>query len=326
MNNGAAAATAAALAAGVGVSLQTSINGHASVAVDSPVVATAVNHGSALALALLVALATGAFPRAARTIRARRAQVRWWWFLGGLMGFVAVLAIITVTPAMGVVAVGVAVTLGQLAGSVAADSFGIGPGGRRPMGALRSAGIAVAVLAVIVGSIGRFEGASALAVPVVVVAGAIIAIQQAANGWIVVVTGEPAVMSVINFAVSGFFVGSALLVALATQPIDLAALPPWAPLGGAIGAVIGVVSAVAVRIIGVLSLMLCIAAGQAMGSIALDLVVPVDRVGLTAGAVVGAVLAVAAVALAGLGAVRGRARPRASGDAGAVPQPTTNEP
>lgn len=297
------AATLGALAAGAGVSVQTSVNGHASVAVGSPVLATAINHGSALVLALVVAVAMGALPRAARSLRARRSELRWWWFLGGLMGFVGVLAIITVTPTVGVVAVAVAVTLGQLVGSVMADSWALGPGGRRSLTPLRGIGLAIAVVAVVVGAVGRFDLGNALVVPVVVIAGIIIALQQAANGWLVVVSGEFAAMSVVNFATSGFFVGIALLVSHLVDPIDFAAIPAWAPLGGAIGAVVGVVVALAVRSVGVLTVMLCIAAGQAVTAIVLDLVNPVDSLGLTAASIAGAALAVLAVGLAGLGAI-----------------------
>lgn len=304
---GSVLATVAAVGAGAGVSVQTSVNGHASVLVGSPIVATAVNHSSALVLALVVALAMGAFPRAARTFRERRSEVRGWWFLGGLMGAGAVFAIILVTPDVGVVAVGVAVTLGQLAGSVAADSGGLGPGGRRPLSPFRFAGIAVAVIAVAVGALGRFDADNVVVILVVVAAGVVIALQQAANAWLIEVTGEFSVMSVINFAISTLFIGTALVVSLLVAPVDLAAIPWWAPLGGLLGAVIGVASALAVRIIGVLSLILCIAAGQAIGSIVMDLLVPVDAVGLTPASVAAAVLAVAAVALAGLGSLARRA-------------------
>lgn len=314
-------ATAGALAAGAAVSVQTSINGHTSVLVDSPVLATAVNHGSGLALALIVALAMGAFPRAVRTLRERRARLRWWWFAGGAMGFGAVLAIIAVTPDVGVVAVGVAVTLGQLAGSVAADSWSLGPGGKRPLSLFRLAGIAVAVVAVMVGAFGRFEVGNLLVIVVVVAAGAIIAVQQAANAWLIVATGEFSVMSVINFGVSALFVGTALLVSMTFQPLDFGAIPWWAPLGGGLGAVIGVVSALAVRAIGVLSLMLCIAAGQAIGSIVMDFVAPVDAVGLTPASVVAAALAVAAVGLAGMGSLSRRARSDSARVGAATPDP-----
>lgn len=296
-------ASLAAVLAGVGVSVQTSINGHANVAVGSPVLATAINHTSALVLALGVALAMGAFPRAIRELRSGRVKLKWWWFLGGAMGAAGVFTIVVVTPVVGVVAVAVAVTLGQLAGSVLVDSLGMGAGGRRSLNLLRLVGIGVAVVAVLVGAEGRFDGAALIVLPLAVLAGIIIAIQQAANGWLIIATGEFAVMSVINFGVSVLLVGAALTVTVMVQPVNLVDIPYWAPLGGVLGAVIGVVAALTANKLGVLSLMLCIAAGQAIGGIFLDLLVPVDQVGLTAGSVMGAVLAVCAVGLAGLGSL-----------------------
>ncbi len=300
--------TVAAIVAGASVAVQTSVNGHVSVLVGSPILATAINHGSALLVGLLVALAIGALPRAWRSIRARRAEVKWWWFLGGLMGFAAVFCIILATPQVGVVTVAVAITLGQLAGSVIADSSGIGPGGRRRLTTLRILGLGVALVAIVVGAFGHFGSGNLWLIPLIVVAGVVIAIQQAANGWIVVVTGgEWAAMTVVNFVVSGIAVGTALVIQVAVAPPDFSAVPWWAPIGGIVGAAVGVVIAITVRTIGVLSSMLCIAAGQSVSSILADLLFPIDSVGITAGSVVGATLAVVAVALAGLGSVR-RAR------------------
>jgi len=299
-----AASTVAAIGAGAAVAVQTSVNGHVSVLTGSPVLATAINHGSALLVGVVVALAIGALPRAWRSLRRRRSEIRRWWFLGGLMGFAAVLAIILATPALGVVTVAVAVTLGQLAGSVVADSSGIGPGGRRRLTALRIVGIGVAIVAIVVGALGHLESGDLVLILLIVAGGIVIAIQQAANGWLVVVTGgEWAAMTVINFVVSGVAVGIALLVQVAVAPPDFSALPWWGPLGGILGAAIGVVIAITVRTIGVLSSMLCVAAGQAIASIGADLLFPVAGVGVSAGSILGAVLAVGAVALAGLGSV-----------------------
>lgn len=297
-------ASLAAVLAGVGVSVQTSVNGHANVAVGSPVLATAINHASALVLAFGVALAMGSFPRAVRELRSGRIRLRWWWFLGGAMGAAGVFTIVLVTPVVGVVAVAVAVTLGQLAGSVLVDSLGMGAGGRRSLNPLRLAGIGVAVVAVLVGAEGRFDGAALIVLPLAVLAGIIIAIQQAANGWLIIATGEFAVMSVINFGVSVLLVGTALAGTVVLQPVSFSSIPYWAPLGGLLGAVIGVVAALTANKLGVLSLMLCIAAGQAIGGVLMDLFVPVDQVGLTVSSVIGAALAVCAVGLAGMGGSR----------------------
>jgi len=302
--------TIAAIISGGFVAVQTSANGHVSVMTGSPVLAVAINHGSGLLIGLLASLAVGAFPRAWRSLRARRSEIRWWWFLGGFMGFAAMMGIVISTPELGVVMVAVAITLGQLGGSVLADSAALGPGGKRPLSVLRIVGIGVAIIAIAVGATGHLHPGNLVFIPLVVIAGVIVAIQQAANGWILVVTGgEWAVMTVINFILSTLATGTALLIIMSIDPPDFSALPWWAPLGGTVGVIVGIVIAVTVKTIGVLSSMLCIAAGQAIASILVDLFAPVDAMGVTASSVVGAVLAVLAVALAGLGSVRRASSP-----------------
>lgn len=299
------ASTIAATISGGFVAVQTSANGHVSVMTGSPVLAAAVNHGSGLLIGILASLAVGAFPRAWRSLRARRSEIRWWWFLGGFMGFAVIMGIVISTPELGVVMVAVAITLGQLGGSVIADSAALGPGGKRPLSALRIVGIGVALIAIVVGATGHLHPGNLIFIPIVVIAGVIVAVQQAANGWILVVTGgEWAAMTVINFILSTLATGTALVIVMSIDPPDFSALPWWAPIGGTVGVIVGIVMAITVKTIGVLSSMLCIAAGQAIASILVDLVVPVDSVGVTAGSIVGAVLAVVAVALAGLGSVR----------------------
>lgn len=308
----------ASLAAGITISVQTSLNGHVNVLLDSPVLAMWVNHMSALTISVIVALAMGAIPRSVRQLRARRGQVRWWYFLGGVLGVGGVLSIITATPLVGVVVVGVSITLGQLAGSIIADSGSLSPGGRKPLTGLRIAGVAVAVVAVGAGALGRLELESGWVIVFVVVGGIMIALQQAFNGWLVVVTGEFAVMSTINFGISLIVTSIALVATASVLPMHFDAIPWWAPAGGIISAIVGVISALAIRHVGVLTVVLCIAAGQAIGGIVMDLLLPVDAAGLTIGSIVGAVLAVIAVSLAGLGGMSRRRRPGAETDAEAA--------
>ncbi len=312
-------AVAATLLAGIAISIQTSVNGHVGVLTGSPTLATAINYVGALIVAVIIAGASGGFPRAWRRLRQRRGELRWWWFLGGIMGFGAVLVASIVAPIVGVVAVSVGIILGQLAGSSFADSVGLGPGGRRALKPLRVVGIGIAVAAIAVGAIGRIDGADWWAIVLLVVAGGIVSLQQAANGWLVVVTrGEWAVMSVINFTVGTVAVVIGFVIAQSGHPADFAAVPWWAPLGGILGIAVNVTLALVVRRIGMLTSVLCIAAGQAIGAIAVDLVVPVDQIGITVWSALGAALSVCAVGIAGLGSVRrGRAVRAASGQTSA---------
>lgn len=295
-------ATGASFLGGIGVAVQNSINGHAADATGVPLLATLVNHSSGLALSILVGLLIGAFPRAVRNLRRRRRDgppMRLWWFLAGTLGFVGVSTIIAITPIVGLVTVTVALTLGQLAGSLLADLGGIGPGGRRPPTPWRIAGLGVAVAAVFVGAWGHIDGAQPALLAAVVGAGILIAVQQAGNGQLTVATGEFAAMSTINFLVGGTCVAIALAVASLSTPVDFATLPPWAPLGGAIGAVVGTIMAISIRYVPLLTVMLAIVAGQAVAAVALDLLLPIGDTALSPGGVVAAVLAVVAVGLAG---------------------------
>ena len=294
-----AIAIGASVLGGVGVAAQNSINGHVSVITGTPILATAVNHTAALVLSIIVGIAMGAFPRAWRRLRERRATLSRWWFFGGILGFIAMVSIITIVPVVGLVTLTVALTLGQLSGSLIADLAGLGPGGRKPPTAWRIAGLGVAVVAVFAGSWGRLEGAQPLLLAIIVGAGILVAIQQAANGQLTVATGEFAVMSTINFIVGGAFVLTALLIVNAANPIDFSTLPPWAPLGGAVGAVVGVIVALSLQHVPLLSVMLSIVAGQAVAAIVFDLVLPVGDSALSIGSIVGAVLAIIAVGLAG---------------------------
>jgi len=316
-------AVLASFGAGLCVSGQTAINGHVSAIVGSPILSTAVNHGTALVLSVLVALATGAFPRAWRTLRARRGQLRLWWFLGGIFGFAGLFTIILVTPLAGLVAVTVALTLGQLGGSLIADLAALGPGGRKPLTPWRLVGLGVAVLAVFTGAWGRLEEHQPLLLAAVVLAGVIIALQQAGNGQLTVATGEFAAMSTINFLVGGVCVFATLLIVNAFVPQDFAAIPPWAPLGGLLGAITGVTVAICVRFVGVLSVMLALVAGQAVGAVVLDLLIPADRAEIGVASILGAALAVVAVGIAGWSGRRSRG---GAASAGGRPQPGSRVP
>ena len=79
--------------------------------------------------------------------------------------------------------------------------------------------------------------------------------------------------------------------------------PPLDWIGGLLGAAFVIVSAVVVPVIGVLRLTLAAVAGQSAGALVLDVVAPVPGEALTAGTVVGVLLALAAVGVSGRSSV-----------------------
>lgn len=285
--------------AGAAVSIQTFSNGHLSDALGSPFLAAAVNNLSALTLVGVLAVVSGALPRAVRAIRRRQHPISAWWFVGGVLGAAAVSSNSFAEPHVGVALVTVALVLGQLTGSLIADLWGLGPAGRKGITGQRIAGMLIAAVAVGVGAFGRTGELHLGVLLVVMLGGAAAALQQAGNGQLTRLTGEPLAMAVVNFSV-GFVALTVLIVAGGAAGTGEVwdAMPGWAWVGGAVGAGVAVVLAVAVRTLGVLQVMLGVVAGQSIAAVALDLASPRDGISVTVGTVVGVALACLAMAVA----------------------------
>jgi transporter family-2 protein len=288
-----------ALCAGAGVSLQSFTNGHLTDELGSPLLAAATNNLSAIALIAVLAILTGALPRAARAVAERRTVMKPWWFAGGLLGAVAVASVSYAAPLVGMALLTVALVLGQLLGALVADLLGLGPAGRKRVTALRVLGVVVALGAVAVGAIGRSGNLELGVLAIAMLGGAAASVQQAGNGQLTRLTGEPLAMALLNFVV-GFLVLTVVIASFGGASFHAVrqAMPWWAWVGGAVGTGIAVVLSVAVRRLGVLQMMLCVVAGQSVSALALDLAVPRAGHEVTAGAVVGVALACVAMAVA----------------------------
>ena len=221
------------------------------------------------------------------------------------MGAAAVFAVTYAVSFVGLALITVALVLGQLIGSFLADALGLGAAGRQPLTVWRASGLALALAAVAIGAIGHTEGLPVAALLLCTGGGVLSALQQAGNGQIIRVTGQPLAMSVINFAVASLGFGVVLLfTASGVIAHAMSNVPPWAWVGGVIAAFIGTIAGIAVRTLGVVRLMLGIVAGQSLAALVFDSVAP--RPGHTIGA-----LTIAGVALSCLAVIVAsrRARP-----------------
>jgi bacterial/archaeal transporter family-2 protein len=283
--------TAVALLTGAGIAVQSYVNGRLGSSLGSGELAAAVNNITGLAVLAVMALATSAAPRALR----RRADVRPWHLLGGLGGALMVTAGAVAAPKIGVALLSVALVCGQTGGSLGADRAGLSPAGRRKVTTPRAAGVLIAVCAVALTAVGARTSPEAGLIALAIVAGAAMAVQQAANGHLARVTGEPIVASTVNF-----LVGAIALVVVAAIATGLSAPHGWsAPAPEYLGGLIGVGAATSMLIVvsrlGVLRLMLAVIAGQALGGLAVDLVAPVRGESVTAATVAGVALTFLAV-------------------------------
>ncbi len=227
---------------------------------------------------------------------------RWWWRLGGLGGASVVAVQALGVPLIGVALVSVCLVAGQTVGALVVDRLALGPGGAHPVTAPRVVGAALAILAVGLGGAGRFHSVAPVLFALLLAAGVLGAAQAAANGQLREVTGEPLVAALVNFGV-GFSVLAAAAVAAAAAGSLPAPHWPVNPLlygGGLGGTAFIAIAAYTVRALGVLRLTLATVTGQLLGAVALDLAVPGPGGGLSLYTLLGVVLTLMAVVVAGL--------------------------
>ncbi len=258
-----------------------------------------VSFGVGLALLTALVGASAARRRAASSVLSGRG--RWWWRLGGLGGASVVAVQAFGVPLVGVALVSVCLVAGQTVGGLVVDRLGLAPGGAHRITAARAAGAGLAVLAVGLGSAGRFSAVRPLLLALLLAAGVLGAAQAAANGQLRDVTGEPLVAALANFSV-GFAVlaGATLVAAIA----GLLSAPHWPanPLlyaGGLGGTAFIVIAARTVASLGVLRLTLATVTGQLLGAVALDLALPGPGGRLPLATLLGTGLTLLAVAVAG---------------------------
>ncbi|OLF05030.1 hypothetical protein BLA60_37995 [Actinophytocola xinjiangensis] len=297
----------AALAAcgGVALAVQGRVNGQLGHLMNDGVVAALFSFGVGAVL-LVVAVAVTPSARAGlRRLRSsvRGGRLRGWQCLGGACGAWLVTTQGLTVSILGVAVFTVAAVAGQVVASLWIDRRGIGPAPAQPITPPRAAGAGLAVVAVVVAVSGHTTATTSgglwwALLPAV--AGLGLAWQLAVNGLVRVESANVVVPTMVNFTVGA-------LVLLVATAVDLAfrglPQPPpgdwWLYTGGPLGIVAVLTAVTAVRFTGVLVLGLGSVAGQLVGAVVLDAVVPAAG-GLSPTSVIGAGLTMVAVVVAAL--------------------------
>lgn len=258
---------AAAVGSGALVALQQRLNGELGADLHDPLLAAVVSFGSGLLLLTLLLVR-----RSARTALPRLASVPRAFRVGGLGGATLVAVGATAAPRIGVALLTVGLVSGSTVAALAVDRVGLGPGGRRPVTGPRTAGAVLCLLAIVLSAKEGLRAVSPWLLLLVVVAGALISVQQALNGRVRAATGA-LVATFLNFAVGTSALVLGLLVQLVVHGVRADSWPtePWLYLGGAIGCVFIAVAATCVGTLGVLLFGLATTTGQLVGAILLDL-------------------------------------------------------
>ncbi|WP_067800219.1 DMT family transporter [Nocardia beijingensis] len=297
---------------GAGVAVQGRINGALGARLADGVAAAAISFGVGLIVLVVAFAVSGRLRDGARRVRRAVSEgvLRPWQLLGGLCGAFFVACQGLTVAAIGVTAFTVATVAGQLLSSLAVDRLGLGPSGRTPVTAVRLAGAALGVVAVLIAGFGHTRADGALSVPEALrgtptvllialpaLAGIGLAWQQAVNGKVGAVGGALSA-ALVNFGVglAALLVIEALVIVSSGGPADFPA-EPWLYLGGFIGVAFIALAALTVRWIGVLLLGLTSVAGQLLASLILDMLTPTSA-GLSVTAIIGCALTLVAVAVA----------------------------
>lgn len=285
-----ALAVTATVLAGVGVAVQSRVNGELGQRLDDGFTAALISFSSGWVI-LLVLLAFSPRGRAgmeAVVAGLRDGRLAWWMLLGGLAGALFVLAQGLVAGIIGVAIFTIAIVTGQTLTGLVVDATGFAGVQRSPLRVARVVGAAITIVAVGVAVIPRLGGAefAPAAIVLPLLAGVAIGFQQAVNGRVRSESRSALAATTINFTV-----GTAALFAAAIVHLLVEGLPEALPanpvlyIGGAVGTIFIAIQSVTVARVGVLVLGLSLVAGQLAAALVFEVVAPLGPGSSTATAV-----------------------------------------
>lgn len=307
-------AMAMSILAGMGVALQSRLNGELGLELAHGSLAALISFSSGL---VILTVALGFSARARHGLRdvlssVKHGDLPWWSIIGGLGGGMLVLTQGLVAGFLGVALFSVAVVAGQTLGALTIDTRGLIGFPRIPLRAPRIVGALMVVAGIATtASIGESAGGFSWQFLLPLVAGVGTGFQQALNGTVQRASKSALAATFINFTMGTLIL---FVITLASAPFVPAptGLPTqwWLYLGGFVGTLFISIQTVTVNKIGVLGLGVSLVTGQVLGSILLDLFLPMGYHPVTLWTLVGAVLTVsgsALVTLTRLGASRSSA-------------------
>lgn len=289
---------------GMCLAVQGRINGQLGHLLHDGVFAALISFSIGLVLLVVgVAVVPATRRGTARLVAGLRAgRLRWWQCLGGTCGAYVIAAQGITIATLGVAVFTVAVVSGMVVSGLFVDRAGIGPGGPRPITTPRAVAAALAVVAVLVAVSNKFGNPAGLWLAVLpATAGLGIAWQTAVNGLVRREADDVVVPTMVNF-----ITGTAALTLASAVDLTFRGWPVALPgqwylyVGGALGIGAIMTAVFAVRLVGVLLLSLASVAGQLIGAVGLDIVVPTVGGGLSVVSVLGATITMVAVGIATL--------------------------
>jgi bacterial/archaeal transporter family-2 protein len=286
------------------VPLQSAVNGALAGAAGDGNAAAVVSLGSGLLIMIAV---VGAHPRLRRcALRLpgliRRGNVGRWNYLAGLCGAAVVLSQGIAVGSLGVAVFHISMICGLIISGVVCDRIGVAATQARPLSGVRLLGAGLALVATVLAVSPTFHAPHAIFLAALPFgAGLLAGWQPAGNAEVGKESGSLIVAIALNFLVSFAALSVVLLIRLASGTAHFA-LPPvwWMYTGGVLGVLYIGTATFLVRGLGLLLLGLATTAGQLIGSLLFNGVIPGTVTKLHVVTVVGTFLALVAAAIAAI--------------------------
>ncbi len=270
---------ALAVLVGALTAAQSRFNGELSFQIHNGIAAGLVSNTVGSAVLIVIALLFKKEREGiSRTIAAvKSGRLAWWEMLGGLGGTIFLSTQGVTVPEIGVALFTISLVGGQTASSLMVDKIGLTPSGKKPVTFARILIAAVTLLSVSIAVYPDLSNSKFKILPILlaIIAGIVVAFQQAVNARVNVVSQRPLATTFFNFMIGTFF----LLIALAINigrggTIGRLPTSPWLYLGGLFGLTFIAVSAYTLKHIGLLNFITFSVSGQLIGALLFDWLAP----------------------------------------------------
>lgn len=271
----------AAVGVGALTAIQARINGNLGTRLDNGFVAGFISFASGLVALIIITSLTKSGRVGVRRLftGVRERRIPWFLLTGGLAGAFSVATQGLTVGIIGVALFTVGIVAGQSVTGLIIDRIGYGPAGAVAVTVGRAAGAALALASVAVVLTGDLLSQTPwwiLFMPFGVGVG--IAYQQATNGRLGLLVGNPMTATLMNFIAGTAVLTIAAIIAVSVMgPTNPWPTEPWLYVGGVIGVLYIFVSAAVVHRIGVLLLGLASVVGQLTTSVIVDVFFPASN-------------------------------------------------
>lgn len=294
----------ATVLAGMLSPMQSAVNGQVGKELGDGNASAVVSFGSGLVVMAIIILARKSTRQQFASIpsRIKANQIPWWSWFAGLCGAMVVFSEGASASVLGVATFQTTLISGMVISGLLCDRFGIGVDVKQPFNFPRILGAILAIAATVLVVLPNWSVPSVIGLAVLpFLAGLLAGWQPAGNSAVAKETGSMLVSITWNFIVGFTALTIMLLVRIAMGQVAFH-LPTtwWMYLGGPLGLLSIALMALFVRGLGLLLLGLASTAGQLIGSVLIDLLVPALGAQVYMVTVLGAVVALIGAVIAAI--------------------------